>query len=260
MRVISLLYHDVVLPGNYETSGFPGGDASIYKLELPEFERHVQAIHAAVSRPPVTIGEVKGLQEPSLLLTFDDGGSSAHETIADVLAKVGWRGHFFVTTDWIGKRGFLNPAQIRDLDARGHRIGSHSCSHPPRMSYCSRRQLQREWKNSIAILSDILGHSVDLASVPGGYYRSNVAEAAAEAGIQTLFTSEPQATLQTVNGCAVRGRYAVQQGVKPATAAAMASGRILPRYRQYMYWNAKKIAKAAGGTSWLRMRKWVLAR
>jgi len=36
MKVISLLYHDVVSPGAFDASGFSGGDAHIYKLELPE--------------------------------------------------------------------------------------------------------------------------------------------------------------------------------------------------------------------------------
>ena len=139
-------------------------------------------------------------------------------------------------------------------------MGSHSCSHPERMSHCSRQQLRREWSDSIAVLSDILGRRVDVASVPGGYYGRNVAEAAAEAGITTLFTSEPQTTAHAVDGCTVMGRYTIQQGVRAATAAAIASGKTLPRCRQLAYWRAKTLAKTAGGTSWLRMRKWILER
>jgi peptidoglycan/xylan/chitin deacetylase (PgdA/CDA1 family) len=250
VRAISLLYHDVVRPGDFGASGFGGGDADIYKLDLPEFELHLNAVHSAIERSrsfPVN-------------LTFDDGGASAHEYVADRLERLGRRGYFFVTTDWIGKDGFLNPAQIRELHGRGHFIGSHSCSHPPRMSHCSRQQLEREWNNSVAILSDILGDRVELASVPGGYYGRNVAEAAADAGIRMLFTSEPQIQVGIVGGCTVLGRYTIQQGVKAATAAAIASGSLLPRYRQFAYWNAKKMVKRAGGNSWLRVRKWVLAK
>jgi hypothetical protein len=127
------------------------------------------------------------------------------------------------------------------------------------MSRCNYKQLREEWSNSIAILSGILGESVDLASIPGGYYGRNVAEAAAEAGIRTLFTSEPQISPHVVNGCTVLGRYTIQQGVKPTAAAAIAAGAVIPRFRQFAYWNAKKMMKAAGGTSWLRMRKWILA-
>ena len=180
MRAISLLYHDVVLPGQVSSSGFPGGDADIYKLARPDFERHLNAIHSAIPEPPITVSQLGNVLRTPLLFTFDDGGVSAYEHIAGLLEAFGWRGHFFVTTNWIGRDGFLNPAQIRDLYARGHFIGSHSCSHPQRMSHCNRHQLRREWNDSIAVLSEILGARVELASVPGGFYARNVAEEAAD--------------------------------------------------------------------------------
>jgi peptidoglycan/xylan/chitin deacetylase (PgdA/CDA1 family) len=260
VRAISLLYHDVVPPGQLSSSGFPGGDADIYKLSLPDFRCHLDAIHSSIPRPPVTVSQLDDISRTPLLLTFDDGGASAHEHIASPLEALGWRGHFFITTNWIGRKGFLNAAQIRDLHMRGHFIGSHSCSHPARMSHCPSQQLHREWKDSIAVLSDILGTTVDIASVPGGYYARNVAEAAADAGIRTLFTSEPQSHADVVNGCRVLGRYTIMDGVRPATAAAIASGRTLPRVRQFAYWNTKKLLKTAGGGAWIRMRKWLLAR
>ena len=51
-----------------------------------------------------------------------------------MLERYGWPGYFFVATDWIGRPGFLNAAQFRELDSRGHVIGSHSCSYPERMA------------------------------------------------------------------------------------------------------------------------------
>ena len=262
MRAISLLYHDVVLPGQQSSSGFSGGDADIYKLTLPDFERHLDAIRSVIPKRTIIVSELGDIDisHTRPVLTFDDGGVSAHKHIARALETVGWRGHFFVTTNWIGEEGFLNAAQIRDLHARGHFIGSHSCSHPARMSYCSRPQLRREWTESIAILSGILGSKVDTASVPGGYYGRNVAEEAANAGIRILFTSEPQTQATVVNGCWILGRYTIKDGVTPRTAAAMASGRMLPRFQQFAYWNAKKLLKTAGGGSWIRMRKRILAR
>jgi peptidoglycan/xylan/chitin deacetylase (PgdA/CDA1 family) len=260
MKAISLLYHDVVPPDEFRTSGFASGDADIYKLEVPEFERHLAAIQSTIHRPPVTFSAISDSQTIPLLMTFDDGGSSAHERIADLLEAKGWRGHFFMTTDWIGMPGFLSSPQIRDLVARGHMVGSHSCSHPIRMSHCSRHQLRHEWVDSVSVLSDILGNTVRMASVPGGFYARNVAEAAAEAGLNTLFTSEPRTDIRMVEGCVVLGRYTIQQGIKASTAAAIAAGKTLPRYKQLAYWNAKKLAKAAGGSQWLRMRKWILAR
>jgi peptidoglycan/xylan/chitin deacetylase (PgdA/CDA1 family) len=258
MRAISLLYHDVVPVGDFAASGFAGGDADIYKIELPEFQQHLKAL-ARLKIPPISAAQLNDSEPWPLLLTFDDGGSSAYECIADLLETLSWRGHFFVTTDWIGNNGFLKPAQIRELYRRGHWIGTHSCSHPPRMSHCSRQELNREWNKSVAVLSDTLGVTITMGSVPGGYYRQKVAEAAAEAGITTLFTSEPRTRAQLVRGCVVLGRYTIRKGVRASTAAAIASGKPLPRFRQLAYWNAKKVLKTAGGVPWLRIRKHLLA-
>jgi len=128
------------------------------------------------------------------------------------------------------------------------------------MSYCSRKELFAEWNTSVAILSDIVGEQIDLASVPGGYYRRHVAETAIEAGIRILFTSEPRISSHVVSGCIVLGRFTIRQRVPAATVAALVKGKLAPRFGQFAYWNVKKIAKMAGGTSWLRMRKWLLAK
>lgn len=259
MKAISLLYHDVVMPGHFDSSGFTGGDADIYKFARPEFERHLEAIAQAPRRGEVTVvNSVPGkVASGSLLLTFDDGGVTAM-SIAALLESYGWRGHFFITTDYIGKPAFLSKDQIRELYARGHVVGSHSCSHPARMSRCPPEQLQREWLESTRALTEILGATSTVASVPGGYYARRVAIAAAAAGIEVLFNSEPTTRIKQVAGCRVFGRYSIRQGVSANTVGTIASGNWPPRVRQYLYWNSKKIAKRLGGSYYLTLRKWAL--
>lgn len=242
---ISLLYHDVVPPGRDDASGFPGPGAAPYKLTADEFVAHMAAVAGTGAAPR---------------LTFDDGGVSGIDPVADVLERHGWRGHFFVTTDWVGAPGFLDAGQIRELRRRGHVIGSHSCSHPERMSSCGRDRLLDEWRRSCAALGEILGEEVTEASVPGGYYSRAVAEAAAEAGVRTLFTSEPTAATWRVGGCVVVGRYTVYRGMSAGQSAALAAGRRLARWRQALWWNVKKAAKAIGGRAYLALRGKVLAR
>ena len=77
------------------------------------------------------------------LLTFDDGGKSAVTRVAGLLEKYGWHGHFFVTAGQINRKGLLNTEQIRRLRREGHVIGSHSFSHPVRMSHCSKEEIER---------------------------------------------------------------------------------------------------------------------
>jgi peptidoglycan/xylan/chitin deacetylase (PgdA/CDA1 family) len=195
-----------------------------------------------------------------VLLTFDDGGASFYDPIAPMLEEFGWRGHFFISTDYIGRPEFMTPQQLRELAQRGHVIGSHSCSHPTRMAHCSHEQLEREWSESINMLTDILGQAVTAASVPGGYYSRAVGETAADAGIRFLFNSEPVTRIRPLAECTVFGRYAVQRSTTPSECAALASGRFWPAFRQRLLWDGKKVIKAAGGRGYLKISQFLLSR
>jgi peptidoglycan/xylan/chitin deacetylase (PgdA/CDA1 family) len=259
VRTIALLYHDIVPAGEYSLSGFQSADANIYKLDCDEFKSHLREIARAATQPPRDASDAIELAWTRLLLTFDDGGVSAILYVAELLEGFGWRGHFFITTGRIGTSGFLDESQIRRLHDNGHVIGSHSCSHPARMSYCSPEQLDLEWGESTRVLTRILGAPVTTASVPGGYYSRRVATAAARFGIRVLFTSEPVASSHIVDGCVVLGRFSVQQGVPREWVASLVSGHVIPRFRQYLFWNCKKILKAVGGEAWLSVRRKILA-
>ena len=245
------MYHDVTAPGRHQESGFPDADAALYKLDEAQFAAHLNALADGLPAPEVSLND-------SWRITFDDGGVSARTTIAPALAAKNWRGWFFMTTNYIGAPAFLNAAQLRELHAQGHVIGSHSCSHPARFSHLSYAEMLREWRDSLAKLSDILGANVTTASVPGGFYSRDVARAAAEAGLKTLFNSEPTSKTKTVDGCQVIGRYAIQRATPPRAAAALAAGKFLPTMRQALLWNAKKAAKRIGGPVYLKVRKALL--
>src|SRR5689334_16337968 len=131
----ALMYHDVVPAGEEDSSGFPGRDAALYKVTPELFEEHLRATG------------VRHVSDTSLAITFDDGGESAMRA-AEALERHGRVGHFFVTTNYIGTRGFVTASDLRELNRRGHVIGSHSCSHPLRMGHCSWPQLMDEWTRS----------------------------------------------------------------------------------------------------------------
>jgi peptidoglycan/xylan/chitin deacetylase (PgdA/CDA1 family) len=233
----------------------------LYKLSREHFLRHLESIHRAGARV-FTIDRVPPASSKPwpVLLTFDDGALSSYSSVAGDLEAHGWRGHFFITTDWIGRPGFLNAQQIRELDARGHIIGSHTCSHPSRMSKLSWNDLLREWSASCAVLSGILGRPVEIASVADGYYSRKVGRAAAASGIRILFTSEPRATAFEVDQCRIVGRYAVQRQTPEAVSGAIAAGNFWPRFEQTLLWNARKPVKALAGDSYFKMRRALLSR
>jgi peptidoglycan/xylan/chitin deacetylase (PgdA/CDA1 family) len=239
------MYHDLVSAGAEDASGFAGRDAALYKISPRQFEAHLDAI--AQSRG--TFGDAS-----DVVFTFDDGGSSAMRA-ADALEKRGLTGHFFITANYIGARGFVTRADLIELRRRHHRVGSHSCSHPLRMAHCGWSQLVDEWTRSRAMLSDILSEDVRIGSVPGGDFSRQVARAAAGAGYVRLFTSEPTREDQQAFGLTVSGRFAVQRWTTAATAAGLAAGDWRPCAKQAIVWKAKKLTKRLGGAGYLKLRR-----
>ncbi len=260
MRAISLGYHDVI-DDAAEALAASGPVRMVYKLDRRDFCNHLRSIRLQAGTASVQTIERRRTwtQEQPLFLTIDDGALSGYTCIADELELHNWRGHFFITTDWIGRPGFMDRRQIRELRARGHVIGSHSRTHPERMSQLSWGELLREWFESCDLLSDILGERVRTASVAGGFYSRKVAEAASAAAIEVLFTSEPTTRASMVDGCLVLGRYSIQRRTPFAMSGAIASGESWPRWRQTVSWKAKKAVKAVTGESYLTIRRLLLS-
>jgi len=239
MNTVSLLFHDVYATDPRE-SGFASDAADRYKLSATELDAQLRGL-----------ATVRGDQHP-FLITVDDGGVSYYTMLADRLEALGWRGHCFVSTDVIGSRGFLDAGQIRELDARGHVIGSHSASHPSRFSACSVDRMRQEWAQSRQVLEDLLGHEVIAASVPGGYYSKTVAHTALDAGLRTLFTSEPVTATHDEQGCSVLGRFTIRRGDAPDAARRLVLPACSARWVAWARWNAKGLVKPVLGSTYVR--------
>lgn len=213
LNVISLLLHDVT--DHPDSSGFLQPTARRYKHTVRQFAEYLAVI--ADSGLPVQCSvDTATSESPSVVLTFDDGGASA-PTAADMLEEHGWRGVFFVTTDLIGTRGFLDGSRIEDLHRRGHLIGSHSCSHPDVFRELSRRAMREEWVQSRDVLQEILGTEVLAASVPGGDISPATIEEAEAAGYRHIFTSEQLTRPWKSANATCYGRLMMVDTTSPAT-------------------------------------------
>ena len=275
MRTISLLFHDVYV-ANPRESGFATSGADRYKLSVEDFDAQLAALARVRTDAPRLIVEMTG--EPQVtgglkasgyqidghrnngtipyLVTVDDGGVSYYTVIADRLEARGWRGHCFVSTDAIGTREFLSPAQIRELDRRGHVIGSHSASHPARFSSCAASRMNQEWTRSRRSLEDLLGHEVRTASLPGGYYSPAVARSARDAGLHVIFTSEP-ITATHDEGILVIGRFTVRRRHATDRAGRLAARSPWTRYREWASWHAKGLVKPVLGPLYSHTADWI---
>jgi peptidoglycan/xylan/chitin deacetylase (PgdA/CDA1 family) len=253
-----LLYHDVLGDPRRPESGFAGADADIYKLTLPTFEAHLDAIaHAGLAVFNGGVSDLSAwLAAPErVFLTFDDGGASAWPVIAECLERRGWRGLFFITTGRLDQPGFLRSEELRNLAATGHIVGSHSVNHPPRMSALDLPELHREWGESRKRLEGVLQQPVTIGSVPGGYFSPAVALAASAEGYDLLFTSEPRRHPWRIQGTTLAGRFSVVAKTPVNRVAELAVGQPAACLRQALGWNAKKLVKRAGGAGWLAFRR-----
>jgi peptidoglycan/xylan/chitin deacetylase (PgdA/CDA1 family) len=250
---VVLLYHDVAPRSEFDGHGLPGPLAARYKLEPQQFAAHLDA----VANTGAHVGLIRtGLDGPSAAFSFDDGGSLSLRA-AEQLEAHGWHGHFFVITGLLGSPGFLDADAVRELDRRGHVVGSHSHSHPSYMAQLPMAEIESEWTRSREILADVLGKPPSHAAVPGGDVSPAVLRAAASAGYEVLMTSDPARRVERAGPLLVVGRYPVWGSTRPLTAAAYIDHR-RARARLALSWKAKRAAKRMSPRAYERLRRFLV--
>jgi peptidoglycan/xylan/chitin deacetylase (PgdA/CDA1 family) len=116
-------------------------------------------------------------------------------------------------------------------------------------------EIRQEWRQSRAVLDDILGEPPDVASVPGGFVSRDVVREAAAAGYRALMTSEPRAGLRRRDGLLAYGRFAVWSTTPAERAAAYASGVRPAQLRLWLEWKAKDVAKRGNPSAYQALRR-----
>jgi peptidoglycan/xylan/chitin deacetylase (PgdA/CDA1 family) len=177
-KSVFLTYHRLVGPALAR----PVGDPLLYDLDVDRYVQHVETI-ARRARSSEDGRTVLG-DGRELYVTFDDG-TADHLLAARILEDHGLTGTFFVTTDFLDRPGYLGRAEVAAMAAAGHRIGSHSVSHP-RLSQVDEGRQRFELDDSRADLRRLTGQPVDWLAFPGGFYSDLTIALAREAGY-TLF-------------------------------------------------------------------------
>jgi len=193
-RFICLLYHDIY-GGAACDYGRIGPSAVRYHVSERAFDRHLdlvarsgtrpvgaEALGACLERGPARSGQ------RGVAFSFDDGWEGAVTRAAARLGERAIPAFIFVTTDFIGRRFFARPEQLRRLDPGLVTVGSHGVSHRMLSSLTS-DGIRRELRESRRRLEDILGRPVECLSVPGGAVDRQVVRIAQEVGYTTVFTS-----------------------------------------------------------------------
>lgn len=250
---VFLMYHELELPGR----GLCQSEAGYVRYILTEedFSNQMEAIKSSGSRG-VSVGTV--LDKPGttgVVVTFDDGCETDLLTAAPILKQLNFGATFYVTSGYLGRKGYMSPTQVRDLASLGFEIGCHSMTHPY-LPNLSDKELRREVVTAKADLEQITGSSVDHFSCPGGQYDRRVVQLAHEAGYKSLANSAIRANTSQTDPFSL-GRVAVLRGTSLDTFKQIYSGRILWKFR--LRDTANRTAKRLlGNSSYDRLRAMLL--
>jgi len=119
--------------------------------------------------------------EVELETSWDDGGK-LDRRIVDLLNKYKLKGTFYVVLDFIGKEGYMDWNDIKELDQEGFDIGSHTVSHSMDLKMCHDEQLHLEIQNSKDMLETALGHVITRFAYPRGRTDERVKDKVKEVG------------------------------------------------------------------------------
>jgi peptidoglycan/xylan/chitin deacetylase (PgdA/CDA1 family) len=195
--------------------------------------------------------------EAGVAITFDDGCETDLLDAAPALLDAGFNATFFIVSTWVGRPGYLSRGQLRELRACGFEIGAHSRTHV----YLTDQRpalLQSEIAGSKGEIEQLLGESVKHFSCPGGRWSPAVADAARDAGFQTVSTSR----IGTVNPLSDRfslPRVAIVDGMRNREFEAVCRGRTpwLREAESTLLAGAKRLM---GNSLYEKMREAVLSR
>lgn len=148
-----------------------------YWLSVDLFER-VLEVAAALERD----------RSVDIRFTFDDGNASDLALALPLLRKRGRKAKFFVCAGRIGKAGYLDAADLREVAAAGMTIGCHGHAHV-NWRLADDTALHHELVEGRRLIETVAGRPVDVASAPFGGVDRRVVRAAAAAGYRCLFAS-----------------------------------------------------------------------
>jgi len=239
-----LTYHRIVPNATVE---------NIHVLSQHAFLRQVELIVSSGIRvaAPADFGDVQYDDQHRIGLTFDDGYLS-DLACADALAAHGIKAIFFVSSANVGAPGYLDVEDLRELDAMGMTVGSHSHQHA-RLTTFDFAEAVSQVQRSKALLEDALGKPVCDFAFPGGACTRRLSAAVRAAGFSRQFTLAWGINSGTDAATGVFRRSCVVQGMSDEYFLNLISGsNDLDRKMHYML---KSAASLLGDTFYRRLRE-----
>ena len=122
------------------------------------------------------------LPSQPIVITFDDAWESQYLNALPVLKKYNDTATFFIFTNAIGHKHFLNWDQIKELDKLGMTIAGHTKSHPYLLKIADGATLREEIADSKKILEEKLKKPVLFFAYPFGQHNEKIVQMVKDAG------------------------------------------------------------------------------
>ena len=155
----------------HEVTPERGEDCMNVKPEV--FHRHIREFKEA-GFTFIHVGDLqefaagsKTLPEKAVLLSFDDGYADNYNYAFPLLREEKVSGTFFVVSSTIGNNNRMTADQLREMQANGMKIGSHTVNHE-RLTDMNVREIDFELRVSQKTLEKILGEPVCALAYPTG--------------------------------------------------------------------------------------------
>jgi peptidoglycan/xylan/chitin deacetylase (PgdA/CDA1 family) len=134
----------------------------------------------------------------AVVLTFDDGYADFATAAQPVLAKYGFVATDYVVSGFMGRPGYMSADQVRQMDASGMVIGSHTVHHVDLTSVPT-EVARAEIDAGKSALEGLLGHPVLDFAYPYGGFNATVEQMVRDAGFRDAVTTRG-GDIQTLAG------------------------------------------------------------
>ncbi len=167
--IVSIMYH------RFNESKYPSTN-----IQIDVFEKHIDTIKSSGYKflNPMMLPEIfsKEKLEKKFLLTIDDGYNSFYDNAWPYLKKNKIPFIIFISTDAVGKNGYMNWDQIKEIEKFDYvTIGNHSHSHDYLVNF-NFEQFKKDINKSIEIFKNNLGYNPIFFSYPFGEWSLNQKE------------------------------------------------------------------------------------
>lgn len=226
--MVYLMYHELELPGHTLCHGESGYVR--YVLRKEEFETQMALLNEhGIQGLSVSQHRTGNDRGSGVVITFDDGCETDLTVAAPLLRSRGFNATFYLVVGGLGRRGYLSPAQARELAGMGLEIGCHSMTHAY-LAGSTEKELKVEVVESKHKLEQIIGQRVSHFSCPGGRWSRRVASMAEQAGYGTVATSRV-GTNSALSNPFCLSRVAILRSLEPADFLRISQGRGLTLQR-----------------------------